>query len=129
MIYVLVTGSRDWADHDRMNEAFYQFAKDHEKVDFFVHGDARGADRLAAQMAETYWPAAEIVAFPAEWHKHGKAAGPVRNQQMVTWIVTNREPEDEVYVLAFPRPESRGTADCMSRAVRAGFPVTVIQGD
>lgn len=26
----------------------------------------------------------ELLRFPAKWNEHGKAAGPIRNQQMLT---------------------------------------------
>jgi len=55
-----------------------------------------GADRIAAQIGkEKGW---NVRAFPAEWSKYGKSAGPIRNRQMldtqpncVIWFHDNLE--------------------------------------
>ena len=78
-----------------------------------VHGDAPGADTLAKQVAEEY--GMQVEAHPADWRKHGKAAGPLRNQRMVALGAD--------ICLAFPEPGSRGTLDCMRRAEAAGIGV------
>lgn len=70
-----------------------------------ISGMARGADTIAAKYAEQY--NLRLHKFPANWDKYGKAAGSIRNQQMI----------DECYpdlVLAFPG--GRGTADMIKRA-------------
>lgn len=58
-----------------------------------------------------------VERHPAEWDKHGKAAGPIRNQKMVDLGAT--------VCLAFPLPGSRGTAHCMSAARKASIPVWI----
>jgi hypothetical protein len=50
--------------------------------------------------------------FDADWTKHGKAAGPIRNQEMI----------DEADALA-AFPGGRGTADCVRRAKAKGIPI------
>src|SRR3546814_14604888 len=77
--------------------------------DVVIEGDARGVDRIAG-----YWARKNRVTelkFPADWTKHGKAAGPIRNQQMLD----KGKPD---LVLAFPG--GRGTADMVNRATQAG---------
>jgi len=46
-----------------------------------IQGGARGADHGAKLFADqhTY----HMMEFPADWKKHGKAAGPIRNRQMI----------------------------------------------
>lgn len=46
-----------------------------------VHGDAPGADTAAALWAESR--GLPIEAFPADWNRHGRAAGPRRNRRMM----------------------------------------------
>jgi hypothetical protein len=46
------------------------------------------------------------AAFPADWKRHGKSAGPLRNQEML-----DAAPD---LVIAFPG--GRGTADMVRRA-------------
>jgi hypothetical protein len=55
--------------------------------------------------------------FPADWEKYGKAAGPIRNQQ----ILVEGKPD---LVVAFQG--GRGTANMVSRAQQAGVPVVEI---
>ncbi len=64
-----------------------------------------------------------VQAYPAQWHQYGRAAGPLRNQEMLT----DAKPD---LVLAFHRnlARSRGTADMVRRARAAGVPVRVFTG-
>jgi hypothetical protein len=80
-----------------------------------IHGCANGADEWA-----DYWADVNNVphrAFPADWNKHGKAAGPIRNQRMLD----EGKPD---MVIAFPG--GRGTADMVRRARTAGVEVREI---
>lgn len=98
-----------------------------------MHGDClSGADLYARQWfglpgqtfnrpPRRYEPKVEYLAVeerhPAQWDRYGKAAGSIRNQEMV-----NADP-DVCY--AFPTPRSQGTLDCMARAWVRGVPVYV----
>jgi hypothetical protein len=46
-----------------------------------IHGDASGADRLSGEWAQSR--GIPVRAFPADWAKHRRAAGPIRNKQML----------------------------------------------
>lgn len=61
------------------------------------------------------------IVFAAEWDRLGKRAGPERNARMVRWAA---EREGSI-LLAFPGPTSRGTWDCVRRAVAAGLRVLI----
>jgi hypothetical protein len=111
---VLVCGGRGYADAatvgsvlDDLNEVY--------GIKIVVHGAAPGADTLAKIWADTrrvaHW------AFPADWKAHGKAAGPIRNKQMLD----EAKPD---LVVAFPG--GRGTADMRSQAKTAGVEVLEI---
>ena len=113
---ILVTGSRNWTDV----RTVYRALTDHSaeairqgRRVLVIAGDARGADALAAVWAVSHAVGGE--SHPADWEKHGKAAGPIRNQEMVDLGAD--------ICLAFPLGESRGTRDCMRRAEEAGIPV------
>ncbi len=86
-----------------------------------IGGGARGADWIARNFAVSQrWSNEEFV---ADWTRHGKGAGPIRNQQMLD----EGEPR---LVLAFvnkPLAESRGTADMVRRARAAGITTYVIE--
>lgn len=122
---VLATGGRDRDDKTRIWEVFDGIRVDHPRL-IVVHGAAypkpvhgvrpdRSADWLIHQ-----WCAANSVyeeTHPADWARHGKAAGPIRNGEMVAL--------DAHECVAFPGT-GQGTRDCMRRAAAAGIPVRTI---
>lgn len=79
---------------------------------FIIHGAANGADEWA-----DYWAERNNVphrAYPADWRRNGRAAGPIRNQRMLD----DGKPD---LVIAFTG--GRGTADMVRRARAAGVRV------
>jgi hypothetical protein len=58
-----------------------------------------------------------VVRYPADWARHGNAAGLVRNQQML---------DDGKPDLAVAFPGGKGTADMVRRARKAGIPIKII---
>ena len=112
---VLVTGSRNLTHLHRrqVREALLHVTGYSYGPHVLVHGGARGADTIAAQCArELGW---DIEEHPADWGRHGKKAGPIRNQEMVDTGVD--------VCVAFPLSDSIGTFDCMRRAEKAMVPV------
>ena len=101
---VLVCGGRTYADRAVL---FKMLDKEHAEkpIDLLVTGGAPGADALAEAWAR--FRNIPVRVFPAEWGKHGNAAGPIRNQQMLDEALPN-------HVVAFPG--GRGTADMLARA-------------
>lgn len=104
---VLVCGGRDFDDMDCV-----QCHLDGQPISLIIHGGARGADKLASDYA--FMMGIEEKCFPADWKRHGKAAGPIRNQQMMD----EGRPD---LVVAFPG--GVGTADMVWRAKSAKIPV------
>lgn len=84
-----------------------------------VEGEARGADILSRVEAENL--GVKVIGVPADWDSHGRAAGPIRNQQML-------EEHRPHIVIAFSDDirSSKGTRDMCRRAKAAGIPVYVI---
>lgn len=80
-----------------------------------MHGGAKGADSLAGLVARQLGFKVEV--YPANWKKYGRAAGPVRNNQMLD--------TDPDVVLAFhPNlKESKGTAHCVREARKRSIEV------
>jgi len=91
---------------DRLNRA------SHVPVTYIIQGASSGADAAAEQWARS--SEIPILRFPADWRRHGKAAGPIRNREMLL------EGRPDV-VIAFPG--GRGTADMVRQAEAAGVPV------
>jgi len=50
-------------------------------VTIILSGCAPGADTLGIEWAEA--KGIQVARFPADWNTHGRAAGPIRNQQML----------------------------------------------
>lgn len=122
---LLVTGSRDWDDVQRLREELEEAAwalsfPDDDVQEptgpgpILVSGACpSGADRLA----EEFWEemGLPIERHPANWFGWGKAAGPIRNQEMVDLGAD--------LCVAFRKNNSRGTTHCANAAQLAGIPV------
>lgn len=109
---VLVCGDRFWEDRGFLEATLDALGP----FDLLIEGEARGADTMAREWAISrgvpYKP------FPANWDKYGKAAGPIRNQQML-----DEGQPDLVVAFHNSLDTSRGTKDMVKRANAAGIPV------
>jgi hypothetical protein len=114
---VLVSGARAWADLEPIRRELAPLPAG----SVVIHGDANGADRLAAQVAGEL--GLEVLACPAEWSRYGKRAGLVRNQTMLA----EHRPD---LILAFHPDieQARGTKHMVTIARKAGVPVRVVAG-
>ena len=108
---VLVCGGRDYEDATRVNNALNKLHQTHG-ITMVIQGAARGADALARLWAKRH--EVEVKSFTADWRKHGRAAGPMRNQAMLSY----GQPDA---VIAFPG--NRGTEDMVKKAEVAGLKV------
>lgn len=115
-IRILVCGSRDWTDRKTIYRNVNMPFPEPVTV---IHGACRGADWIAGDVARElgYF----IEEYPADWKKHGRAAGPIRNAQML------REGKPDM-VIAFHNDidNSKGTKDMVKRARAAGIKVIII---
>lgn len=110
---VVVTGGRD---HNPTREELNAFwaVFDHIGGTELHHGDARGVDRQVA--ADAHRRGVQVTARPADWTAHGKAAGPIRNREMLLVGLA---------LIAFPG--GRGTENAKAAAVRMGRPVHQVE--
>ena len=108
---LLICGSRNWKDRKAILQAVEEL-----NPSVIIEGECRGADKLAASVAEELGILVEK--FPADWARYGRQAGSIRNQQMLT----EGKPD---YVLAFPTSKSCGTWDMVRRAKKAGVETKV----
>ena len=89
-------------------------------VHLLLHGGARGADAAIGRAAQQLgWSA---LVMPAQWQLHGRAAGPIRNrellQQAITRAVTHSSPGSLTSVLVVAFPGGAGTASLVKEARR-----------
>ena len=115
---ILVCGSRTWTNHETIESALRPFT-DNQPNTTVIHGGAKGADTLAGNIA--YRIGFLVEEFPADWKRYGKAAGMIRNQQMLVEGKPN-------IVLAFQIGDSRGTQNMIDIARKAGIEVRVYKG-
>ena len=117
MIRILICGDREWFNSEFIFGVVEIEHKAHH-IDIIIEGEARGADTIGRMAGEFY--GIPILKFPANWKKYGKAAGPIRNQQML-----DEGKPTEVWAFHNDIESSRGTKDMVNRAKKAGIPVTI----
>lgn len=82
---VIIAGSRDIVDR----ECVFKYIEEGleflgiEEVSCVVCGLAKGVDMLGKRWAES--KGIEVAEFPADWEKHGKSAGYIRNSEMADY--------------------------------------------
>lgn len=85
------------------------------RIEEIVSGTATGADMAGEAYAEAR--DLPVRRFPADWTKHGKAAGKLRNREMAEYADA---------ALVFWDGMSSGSADMVTRTVARGKPVRVV---
>ena len=123
MDVVAIIGSREWTDVDRI-EAFINALPSNTVVitggwwDNLKHQmtPTRGVDRIAAEYARNR--GFTVVLVGADYAKHGKSAGFIRNP-VIVGLATR--------VVVFWDGASRGTKNSIDHATRLGKPTEVIR--
>lgn len=109
---ILICGDRHWSDL----HAIMRPMDDLAPHSIIIEGGAPGADSLAKESAEFY--GLQVEEYPADWNRFGRAAGPLRNQRMLT-----EGKPDEVWAFYPDVALGKGTGDMIARALAAGIPV------
>lgn len=108
---VIIAGSRDVHDYNTLLECIRESGF---KISRVLCGGAPGVDQLGYQYAS--YNGLELMFHLADWDKHGKAAGPIRNQEMA---------DNADALIAIRKDMSRGTTDMINRAKAKGLEVFV----
>lgn len=108
----LICGGRDFSDEARFLRLMDAMNEQYGPFEAIIQGGARGADSFAGAFAVDQHIPLEI--FRPDWGRLGRAAGPIRNEQML------REGHPDI-VFAFPG--GRGTASMIALARAAGVRV------
>ncbi|MFC0547078.1 DUF2493 domain-containing protein [Kutzneria chonburiensis] len=119
---ILITGSRTWRDWTVIESAILGqvpgYADGQDAV--IVHGGCpTGADEIADTIAACMGLPTEI--HRADWTRHGRRAGPLRNAHMVSLGAD--------VCLAFIRDNSTGASHCLWLARQAGIPAITHRED
>lgn len=110
---VIIAGSRTFNDFDTLCKVCDNVLQGQTDIEI-VSGTARGADQLGERYAlERGYP---VKRFPANWNKHGKAAGYIRNEEMAKYADA---------LIAFWDGKSRGTMHMINLAKQYDLKVNV----
>lgn len=107
----IIAGGRDYHNYDTVLEAIKE---SQFPISVVVSGGAKGVDALGERYALENNIHLEV--YPADWEKHGRAAGPIRNRLMA---------ENADALIAIWDGESIGTKNMIDTAIRLGLQVYV----
>lgn len=119
----MITGSREWNSWEKFNDGVYKALLCFPEISLmdieFCHGEAKGADIFI----ERYCTNGGLLipkVYPADWNKYGKAAGPIRNIQMLD----DFKPD---LVLAFFKNDAKniGTRHAVAQALKRHITVVI----
>jgi hypothetical protein len=114
---VAIVGSRDFSDLELVRKYVANLAY-HDDRAIIVTGGARGVDTAAQATALEYSLTVQVI--KPDWERYGKAAGPIRNEQIV-------KVSDEV--VAFWDGKSRGTKSTIELTRKARKPLAIVFAD
>ncbi len=112
---VLVCGDRWWNDREMIRRWMHDKNKE-DPITMLIEGEAKGADKIAREIAEEM--GIPVAPYPAKWDLYKKAAGAIRNTQMLQ--------EGQPHLVGAFHDElwdkSRGTKDMIEKAAKARIP-------
>lgn len=118
VVKVLIGGCRHYNDYasfcDQVKRIISEVCINDSIIIFSGH--CSGVDMLGERYAEENGYRVEL--FPAEWDKYGRAAGPVRNRQMV---------EKAELVIAFWDGRSKGTRSLIGYAEKLHKTLRIVE--
>ena len=107
----IIAGCRTYHNYDTLLEAI---AESNWQISQVVSGGAKGVDRLGEEYATAMNLPLHI--YEADWERHGRAAGPLRNAKMA---------ENAEALIALWDGKSRGTKNMIETATKRGLIVYV----
>ena len=119
---LLVCGSRDYDDANYLNGVLDLLLRKYPDL-ALVEGEALGADARSRIWATER--GVHVHRFPADWARHGKRAGYLRNAEMAAYLKRRRNEGSSVAVVGFfanPASPSRGTTMMLELAAMADIP-------
>lgn len=117
---IAIVGSRrraSNADFEKLKDVFFSIYKDGDRI--VSGGCPKGADRFAEIIAKTYQ--IPIMIYYANWNKHGKRAGFLRN--------TNIAEDADVVIAMVAHDRTGGTEDTVKKAIKLGKEMILLEVD
>ena len=116
---VIIAGGRDFNDYNKAEKCIDDFLVSNNLPVKIISGNASGADRMGELYGNLH--GIDVVQFPAEWNKYGRAAGPIRNRKMAEYAA-----EERGVLIAFWDGKSRGTKNMIENAKRSGLEISIV---
>jgi hypothetical protein len=114
---VVIAGGRDFTNSDAFHD-WMGLVPAWLYITEVVSGGAVGVDALGEQYAGRY--NLPLTVFPADWEKHKRAAGPIRNAQMAEYGDA---------LIAFWDGKSRGTKNMIENMKKRDKHIVLIRYD
>ena len=116
---LIICGGRHFDDYEALERVVDKVISElnSSEESEIVSGHCQGTDLLGELYAEKH--GLKCTVFPANWKKFGKAAGPIRNSEMIKYISDSENPA----VIALVGPNAKGTMDTVNKAIKARFSV------
>lgn len=120
---ILITGDRNWEDYDLIYDVLKDYSTDNSESVLLIHGECKGADNISGDIAKKL--KFTVNSKPANWKEHGRAAGPIRNLEMIKLAKEYQDKNIPVIVLAFhdDLSKSKGTKHCVESCIKKGLKV------
>ena len=109
---ILVCGDRNWTDVKTIED----YIKTLPRGSVVIQGMCNGADLIARKRAKIH--RLEVIDFNPDWERFGRAAGPIRNRDML-----EKGKPDRVVAFHNNLAHGKGTQNMINQAVDAGVPV------
>jgi hypothetical protein len=111
-----IVGSRYFIDYEIFTKALNKILNEwKDDIELVISGGAKGADTLAEKWAHEH--KIEIMIFPADWKRYGRAAGPIRNTKIIN---------ESTHLIAFAAISSKGTLDTINKAKAKGLKIRIV---
>jgi hypothetical protein len=111
---VIIAGSRGFSNFQLLYTKCEEILETQSDIEI-VSGTAKGADKLGEHYASL--KGYSVARFPADWDKHGKAAGFLRNKEMAEYANM---------LIAFWDGESKGTKHMIDLAQSNGLEIHIV---
>jgi len=117
MFKLAIVGGRDYKDYDNFKKITDAYIK---KIGMppsvIISGGASGVDTMAEKYAKEN--KIETIILKPDWNKLGKAAGIIRNTDIIN---------EATHVLALPTNKSVGTYDSIDKAKKLNKELEIVQ--
>lgn len=115
---VIIAGTRGFKDMEVLSMALLDSGWRNRVREIVSGAEPTGVDHLGEEFCRVV--GLKLTRFPADWAAHGRAAGPIRNEEMGKYAA-----EKGGRLLAIWDGQSKGTASMLSVAKRLKIPTFI----